>query len=183
MGVPSYEGAVGGFVFVCPASGSLRTKLYANKEQFPAILYQFLQERETEGFKCRELYVDTHICNLSRAAEEVAAMFLTKIVPISAGTPQELAYAESAVRTLAKMSRAIKLGAKHLPGWIWGLSDTWAAYVHDVLPQKAKKNRSPYEIRTGKKPDLHLLFVKVFGAACSYSSMAGPEHKRAELSE
>ncbi len=44
--------------------------------------------------------VDTFVVNLSAAAEEVAAMFKTRIVPISAGTPQELAFAESAVRVM-----------------------------------------------------------------------------------
>ena len=59
MGTESYEGAVGGFVFVYPSSGTVRKKLYATTEQFPAILYQFLQEVETEHFVVRELYVDT----------------------------------------------------------------------------------------------------------------------------
>ncbi len=59
-----------------------------------------LQEIEGEGFACRELYVDTHAVNISAGAEEVASMFKMRIVPISGGIPQELAYAESAVRTL-----------------------------------------------------------------------------------
>ena len=87
MGTESYEGAVGGFVFVCPSFGTVRKKLYATTEQFPAILYQFLQEVETEHFVVRELYVDTYSVNLSKAAEEVAGMFKCKTVPISAGSP------------------------------------------------------------------------------------------------
>ena len=183
MGTESYEGAVGGFVFVCPSSGTVRKKLYATTEQFPAILYQFLQEVETEHFVVRELYVDTYSVNLSKAAEEVAGMFKCKIVPISAGSPQELAFAESAVRTLGRMSRALICGAKHLPGWIWGLADIYATVIHDVLPQKTKEDKSPYERRTGKKPDLNKLFIKVFGAPCQYSPMTKPEHKRAKLVE
>ncbi len=81
----------------------------------PAMLFQILQEIESEGFVCREIYCDTHAINLSSAAEEVASMFKVKIIPISGGTPQELAYAESAVRTVGQMSRALMLGAKNLP--------------------------------------------------------------------
>ncbi len=73
--------------------------------------------------------------NLSAAAEEEAAMFKARIVPISAGTPQELAYAERAVRTIGERSRALLLGAPHLPNHLWGLADIHAANIHDVLPQ------------------------------------------------
>ena len=68
MGDMSYEGAIGGFVFACP-TGSVKQKLYGSTEQLPAIMYQVFQEIETEGYVCRELYVDTHSVNLSRAAE------------------------------------------------------------------------------------------------------------------
>ncbi len=59
--------------------------------------------------------VDTYVVNLSEAAVEVTAMFKTRIIPLSAGTPQELSYAERAVRTIAEKSRAMLLGASHLP--------------------------------------------------------------------
>jgi hypothetical protein len=61
----SFEGAVGGFVFSCPSSGTIRRKLYSTSKQFPAILYQFLQDVESEHWVCRELYVDTFAVNLS----------------------------------------------------------------------------------------------------------------------
>jgi hypothetical protein len=115
MGVQSYEGGIGGFVFVCPVSGTIKTKIYSTLSQYPAVLYQVLQEIESEGYVCREIYCDTSSVNLSLAVEEVAEMFKVKIVPISGGTPQELAYAESAVRTLGQMSRSLMLGAPHLP--------------------------------------------------------------------
>ena len=44
LGEESYQGAKGGFVFVCPSTGTIKVKLYATSEQFPAILYQVLQE-------------------------------------------------------------------------------------------------------------------------------------------
>ena len=72
MGAESYQGAKGGFVFTCPSSGTIKVKLYAASAQFPAILYQVLQEIEAEGYSCREVYVDTLKVNFSAAAEEVA---------------------------------------------------------------------------------------------------------------
>ena len=136
MGDPSYQGAIGGYVFACPVSGRIKVKLYATTEQYPAMLFQILQEIETEGFVCREVYCDTHAVNLSAAAEEVASMFKVRIIPISGGTPQELAYAESAVRTVGQMSRALMLGgAQHLPKFCWGLSDFYAAHLHMLIPQ------------------------------------------------
>jgi hypothetical protein len=183
MGGPSYEGAVGGYVFVDPTSGTLRQKLYATTKQFPAILHQFLTDVESEHFTCKELYVDTHSVNLSSEVEDVAAMFQTKIVPMSAGTPQELACAESGVRALSKLSRSMMLNAPHLPKWCWGLADKNATHVHDVLPQKSKGNKSPFEMRTGKKPNIKDLHIKVFGAPCSCAPMGGAEHKRGQLTE
>jgi hypothetical protein len=178
MGGESYEGAVGGYVFIDPTTGTMQRKLYATKEQFPAILFQFLQDVERQHFKCREVYVDTHVINLSTAVEDVAAMFLCKVCPISAGTPQELAYAESAVRNLAKISRSLLMGAPHLPQWAWGLADGYATYVHDVLPQRSRGNKSPFELRVGRAPDCDALFIKTFGAPLQYAPLEGAEHKR-----
>ena len=111
-------------------------KLYTKMKEFPAILYQTLQQIESQGFICREIMVDTYVVNLSEAVEEVAAMFKSRIIPISAGTPQELAFAERAVRTIGDRSRAMLLGAPHLPNSMWGLSDLHSLNVNDVLPQK-----------------------------------------------
>jgi hypothetical protein len=115
LGCNSVGGAKGGIICVCPVSGSILLKLYSSLKQFPAILYQILQDVERQGYICREIMVDTFVVNMSEAAEEVAAMFKTRIIPISAGTPQELAYAERAVRTIAEKSRSMLLGAPHLP--------------------------------------------------------------------
>ena len=82
-------------------------------------------------------FVDTHSVNISQEAEDVAALFRVKITPISAGTPQELAFAESGVRVIAELSRGFMMGAPHLPKELWGLADLWAAWVRDVKPQRA----------------------------------------------
>ena len=42
LGGESYDGAIGGYVFYCRSSKTLRNKLYASHEQFPVLLYQFL---------------------------------------------------------------------------------------------------------------------------------------------
>ncbi len=133
MGEESYQGAKEGFVFVRPSTGTIKVKLYATSEQFPAILYQVLQEIEAEGYSCREIYVDTFKVNFSVAAEEIAAMFRVRLVPVSAGTPQEMAYAKSAVRVIGEMARSLMMGAPHLDESCWGLADVHAVYIHDVI--------------------------------------------------
>ncbi len=123
-------------------------KLYATSKQFPAILYQVLQEAETEGYACREIYCDTFKVNFSAAAEEVAAMFKVKLVPVSAGTPQEMVYAEDAVKTIAAMSRSLMAGAPHLKGFCWGLANLHAANVHHVSDAPAiTKQHEPLRIQ------------------------------------
>ncbi len=94
-------------VRICLPIGKRQDQAIWFPEQFPSILFQVLQEVESEGFVTREVYVDTHSVNLSKAAEEVAAMFVfrVRIIPVSAGTPQEMAYTESAVQTIGQMCR------------------------------------------------------------------------------
>jgi hypothetical protein len=75
------------------------------------------------------------------------------------------------------------LGAPHLPNSMWGLADIHAGNVIDVLPQVEKGNKSPYEIRHKRKPNLGHLHLKVFGCPCQYSPIDGPEHKRASKTE
>jgi hypothetical protein len=183
LGSASYGGAKGGVIFVCPVTGSMILKLYTKMKEFPAILYQTLQQIESQGFICREIMVDTYVVNLSEAVEEVAAMFKSRIIPISAGTPQELAFAERAVRTIGDRSRAMLLGAPHLPNSMWGLSDLHSMNVHDVLPQESRGFKSPYEMRLGRIPNIDHLFIKVFGCPCQFAPIDGPEHKRASKTE
>ncbi len=184
LGEESYQGAKGGFVFVCPSTGTIKVKLYAtSEEQFPAILYQILQEVEAEGYSCREIYVDTFKVNFSAAAEEVAAMFRVRLVPVSAGTPQEMAYAESAVRVIGEMARSLMAGAPHLDESCWGLADVHTAYIHDVMPQQSRQNMSPYEQRKFRTPDLDALFLRVFGCPAQYEPYGGALHKRGKMTE
>ena len=179
MGCESYEGAIGSYLFVCSSTGEIHHKLYASHEQFPAALFQFLVHVEGEGNRCHEIYCDTFSANISAEVEEVAALFLVKIIPVSAGTPQEVSFVETANRTIAGRSRAMLLGAPHLPKWCWALSDKHAVYVGRLLPQSTREWQCSYFLNTLKAPDWHHMFVHVFGAPCAFSPMEGPVHKRA----
>ena len=88
LGGESYEGAAGGYLFVCPSTGEKHHKLHDSDEQFPAALFQFLVHVESEGHQCREIYVDTYVgVNISAEAEEAAGVFHARTVPVSAGSP------------------------------------------------------------------------------------------------
>ena len=183
MGCESYEGAIGGYLFVCSSTGDIHHKLYASHEQFPAAVFQFLTHVESEGYRCHELYSDTFSVNLSAELEEVLALFQVKLVPVSAGTPQEVSFAETAVRVVAARSRAMLLGAPHLPKWCWALADKHAVYVGRLLPQSTRMWKSAYFLNRKMAPDWRNLAVHVFGAPCCYAPMEGPIHKRASRTE
>jgi hypothetical protein len=144
MGCESYEGAIGSYLFVCSSTGEIHHKLYASHEQFSAALFQFLVHVESEGNRCHEIYCDTFSVNISAEIEEVAALFLVKIVPVSAGTPQEVSFVETAHQTIAGRSRAMMLGAPHLPGWCWALADRHSVYVGRLLPQNTRGWKCSY---------------------------------------
>jgi hypothetical protein len=183
MGEASYEGAIGGYLFRCPSTGEIHHKLYASHEQFPAAVFQFLTHVEGEGNRCHELYVDTFSVNISAELEEVVGLFQCRIVPISAGTPQELAFVETAHRVIAGRSRAMMIGAPHLPAWCWALADKHAIHVGRFLPQSTRQWKCSYFLNTKRIPDWRHLCLHVFGAPCRYAPMTGPIHKRAEMTE
>ncbi len=183
MGAESYQGASGGFIFVCPVSGTIKIQLYASSKQFHAVLYQVLQEIESERYVTREIYVDTFSVNLSKAAEQAVAMYKCRIVPVSSGIPQEMAYAERAVQTVAQMSRVLLLGAPHLPEFCWGLSDLYGVFLHNFFPQKNRGGVSPCELVTDRTPNEDTLFIKVFGCPCQCEPHEGAVHKRASKTE
>ncbi len=179
MGCESYEGAIGSYLFVCSSTGEIHHKLYASHEQFPAAMFQFLVHVEGEGNRCHEIYCDTFPANISAEVEEVAALFMVKIVPVSAGTPQEVSFVETANRVIAGRSRAMLLGAPHLPKWCWALADRHAVLVGRLLPQSTREWKCSYFLNMLKAPDWCHMCVHVFGAPCVYSPLEGPVHKRA----
>jgi hypothetical protein len=134
---------------------------------------------EGEGNRCHEIYCDTFSANISSEVEEVAALFQVKIIPVSSGTPQEVSFVESANRVVAARSRAMLLGAPHLPKWCWALANGYSCYVGRLLPQSTRGWKSSYFLNTLKAPDWRHMFIHVFGAPCMYSPPERPVHKRA----
>lgn len=183
LGTESYEGAIGAYVFACASTGSTDVKLYASHQQFPIALQQFLTRVEAEHFKCRCIYVDTHSVNLSEDAEEICALYSCLILPVSAGTPQEMAFAESRVKKIKQMSTALMVGAPHLSSDSWALADKYSVYVQDFLPQSTRNYHCPYYLRTGRKVPWSLLSIHPFGAPCIYAPIDGALHKRAPVAE
>jgi hypothetical protein len=93
MGEVSEEVAIGSYLFTCRSTGSTDIRLYASHYQFPVALHQFSVRVQAEFWTCRVILVDTHSVNLSKDVEEVLALFQVQLIPISAGTPQELGFA------------------------------------------------------------------------------------------
>ena len=127
--------------------------------------------------------MDTHSVNISKEAHTVAALFHTVIHPISAGTPQELSFCETAHRVIGGTSRAMQANAPHMPDWCWGVRDQYAAYVLDFLPQSTRDDMCPFFLRMKKKPDWRRIMLHVYGAPVKYAPMGGPEHKQAPMTE
>ena len=183
MGTESTEGAVGGYLFVCVSTGTIDCRLYASHEQFPVALHQFLCRVEAEHWKTHIIYVDTFSVNLSVEVEEVCALFQCVINPVSAGTPQEMAFAESAVKNVRRMSTAMLQGAPHLSSDCWALCDKYACYLNDFLPKATRNFHCPYYLRTGRVVPWNLLSIHVMGAPLCYAPMEGPIHKRGAINQ
>ena len=183
MGDFSEEGAIGSYLFTCRSTGSTDIRLYASHYQFPVALHQFLVRVQAEFWTCRVIFVDTHSVNLSKDVEEVLALFQVQLVPISAGTPQELGFAETRVKMIRRVSTAMLAGAPHLGKKFWALSDRNAVLVLDFMPQSTRHNLSSFYMRTGRQVDWTQLGLKVFGAPCIFAPIDGPIHKRAPITE
>ena len=181
MGGTSYEGAIGGYLFVCPATGADDIRFYSSHDQYPVAMYQFLTRVEAEHYKCKVMFVDTHSINISEKAEYVAALFKCQIMPVSAGTPQEMAFVESRVRTLKRKSTAQMLGAPHLPKDSWALSDKYASYTGQFLPQSTCNFHCSFWLRTGTVIQWDIICLYNFGAPLTYGFAEGPVHKRSAI--
>ena len=87
--------------------------------------------------------------NISAEAEEVTGVFHARAVPVSAGSPQEVSFVETTLRVVAGRSRAMLLGAPHLPKWCWALADKYAVHTGRFLPQSTRGRHVPYFLNTG----------------------------------
>ena len=146
-------------------------------------LHQFLCRVEAEHWKTHIIYVDTFSVNLSVEVEGVCALFQCVMNPVSAGTPQEMAFAESAVKNVRRMPTAMLQGAPHLSNDCWALCDKYACYLNDFLPKATRNFHCPYYLRTGRVVPWNLLSIHVMGAPLCYAPMEGPIHKRGVINQ
>jgi hypothetical protein len=84
------------------------------------------------------------------------------VIPVSSGTPQEIAFAETQVRVIAERSRAMMLGAPHLPSWCWALADKHAVNVGRQLPQSTMGWKSAAFLSSHKVPHWRSLFASMY---------------------
>jgi hypothetical protein len=84
LGGESYEGAVGGYLFVCVSTGSADCRFYASHTQFPVALHQFLVRVEAEHWRCHVIYADTFSVFISEVVVEVCAIFSCFMFTLSA---------------------------------------------------------------------------------------------------
>lgn len=75
-------------------------------------------------------------------------------------TPQQNGIAERKNRTLIEMARCMLLESGMSPSF-WGEAVKTANYIRNRCPSQSLKEGTPYEKRTGRRPNLH--FLQVFG--------------------
>lgn len=76
-------------------------------------------------------------------------------------TPEQNGRSERDNRTLVESARSM-LHAKKLPTRLWAEAMNTAAYILNRTPTSCTKGTTPYEIWTGKKPDL--AHTRIFGS-------------------
>merc|ERR1711865_192084 len=181
----SINGAVGGFVFCDDGSGGVIPKLYAKKSQFEFQLRVFFVELALNDRHCSLMIVDGSSSLINDRTQALAASFDCRMEVSSPGTPYENRYAERAVRKVLEISRAMMIGAPHLPQSMWGTAVLNTRWIIQVLPQSGKKYdyQSPYFIQYGRAPEMKRIPIKVFGAAVQWSELGEgekPKHKTDE---
>ncbi|KAL5622066.1 hypothetical protein BROUX41_006011 [Berkeleyomyces rouxiae] len=82
--------------------------------------------------------------------------------PVAAQKPQQNGMAERQIRTLIEQTRTLLLHSE-LPHRHWPQALQTAIYIQNRIPN-SRVNTSPYQVATGKAPDL--LFLRVFGSRC-----------------
>ena len=166
----SYHGAVGGYVFVDAESDDISVKLYRNKAQFPSLLRSYLLSVMAIHYVVRVLVLDNASELVSEEVQDIAMEYGFVIRPASPYTPQGNSLAENAVGIVCTITRALMIGAPHLPANRWGLAVKQACIINHVLPKARNQGRSAYEVIRKIAPDLQRMYLKVFGAPVQYKS-------------
>ncbi|CAL9028169.1 unnamed protein product, partial [Prunus brigantina] len=92
-------------------------------------------------------------------------------------TPQQNGVAERKNRTIMDMVRCM-LKLKNLPKYFWAEAVACAVYILNRSPSRSVNGRTPYEVWSGRKPNIQHL--RVFGCI-AYSHV--PDHIRKKLDE
>lgn len=87
-------------------------------------------------------------------------------------TPQQNGVAERANRTLVEMARCM-LVESGLPRTLWAKAISMVAFIRNRCPTSALQGKAPFEMWTGKKPDVTCL--RVFGCKAFALQISSPE--------
>src|SRR5690348_10687588 len=78
-------------------------------------------------------------------------------------TPQQNSVAESNIRTIIRMARAMRIHSKLPEEFSW-YAVKYAEVIYNCTTTKGLVNKTPYEAWTGRRPDLSRF--KIFGCKC-----------------
>jgi len=156
--------AVGAYVFSDRVSKHVIVKLYKKKSLFYRILEEVILQVRAMGIRVRAVRSDCAgelmTAALTKAMESEYDFTFQHSKPLD---PASGGNHEKAVGDIVRISRAQMVGAPHLPPGLWGVSMIHAAKVHQVLAHSTNHGYSPYEIVTGRPPDIKNLNLHVFG--------------------
>lgn len=123
--------------------------------------YKLQVEKQT-GRKIKTLRSDNGGEFVNRAFDEFLADEGIKRQLTVSYTPQQNGVAERANRTLIEMARSmiIHAGVKH---YLWAEAVNTAVYIRNRCPTKKLEDKTPFEVWTGRKPNVS--HFKVFGCS------------------
>jgi transposase InsO family protein len=136
-------------------------RLISTKDEAPAAIKHFQARAEAEsGKKLRVLRTDrggefTSVEFAEYCAEKGVVRHLT--APYS---PQQNGVVERRNQTIVGMARSM-LKAKTMPAAFWGEAVSTAVFILNRSPTKALKDKTPYEVWHGRRPNVS--FLRTFG--------------------
>ena len=179
----SIGNAVGGYVFVCSATGAVTPMLYSMKSQFPVLLRRFILGVLSMHWKVQIIRATDSEIVSNDEVEQICAEFDILLQPPGVGTPEEMGFAENAVGQMSRMARAMAINAPHLPSCLWSAMYMYAGVLSWILPKKANDNLTPYECIWGRPPNLKELFIGVFGCPAELRRLPTGAKYKSKLDE